>query len=173
VTPNAVAGLAAAAVVVLAVWLWPEQSFVAEASRHASRADSGALALDLATPDPAALERHLADRGRPVRVLDLAMMDLTLTGGSVVSVDGRPAAFYVYRRSDGARVVCLMFPGRLDELPPPRATIAHNGFQFQVYHRGRRTLVFWAEGDTLCVLASDLPESEVIELAKGKAMRPT
>jgi anti-sigma factor RsiW len=169
--PWAAAGALAAAAVV-ALWLWPEASLPQRASQQVARLESGALTLEKTTTSPAELERHFASRGLPVRVLDLGMMGLSLTGGAVVSLDGRPAGLYVYRRQDGARLVCQMLVGRLGELPPAQAVLAHKEFEFHVYRDGARTLVFWAEGQVLCVLISDLPEHEVIELAKAKAMMP-
>lgn len=168
----AASALAAAAVVAVALWLRPEASLPQHASLQVARFESGALTLEKTTTNPAELERHFASRGLHVRVLDLGMMGLSLTGGSVVSLDGRPAGLYVYRRQDGARLVCQMFVGRLDELPRPQSVVAHQEFEFRIYRDGDRTLVFWAEGQILCVLISNLPEHEVIELAKAKAMLP-
>jgi hypothetical protein len=34
------------------------------------------------------------------------------------------------------------------------------------------TVVFWQEGDLVCVLASELPAAEVVALAVAKAMAP-
>lgn len=168
----AAGALAAAAVIAIALWLRPEAGLPQRASQQVARLESGDLTLEKTTTSPAELERHFASRGLPVRVLDLGMMGLSLTGGSVVPLDGRPAALYVYRREDGARLVCQMFVGHLDELPRARSVLAHEEFQFHIYRDGERTLVFWAEGRILCVLISDLPEHEVIELAKAKAMIP-
>ena len=65
-----------------------------------------------------------------------------------------------------------MFEGRLADLPPPADVREQNGFPFQFYTRGVITVVFWQEGDLLCVLASELPAAEVIALAQAKAMAP-
>ena len=165
-------GLAAAAVLAVAIWLWPGETVPESAAAGTAAVEDGRLALEWTTADPGDLERRFASRGLPVRVLDLAMMDLALEGGAIRQLAGRPAALYVYRRPDGVRVVCQMFAGALDELPPAARTLERDGFTFLVYRDGPRTLVFWAEGDILCVLASDLPEAEVIALAQGKAMKP-
>jgi hypothetical protein len=40
-----------------------------------------------------------------------------------------------------------------------------------VYERDGVTSVFWQEGTVVCVLASDLPREEVVQLAYAKAMK--
>lgn len=42
---------------------------------------------------------------------------------------------------------------------------------FFVYRRGGSTQVFWQEGPTACVLVSDLPTEDVVQLAFAKAMK--
>lgn len=166
------AGLAAAALVVLAVWVWRPATLPSLAADDVARVISGAQALDLKTSDPAALEHLFTKRRLPVRVLDLAMMGWRLEGGQMQTLASRPSALYVYRRADGRRLVCQMFAGTMADLPPPDETRHSGGFTFAVYHEGGRTVVFWQEGDILCVLGSDLPGEEVIALAIAKAMKP-
>lgn len=166
------AGLAAAALVVLAVWVWRPATLPSSAADDVARVISGAQPLDLQTSDPAALERLFTARGLPVRVLDLAMMGWQLEGGQMQTLASRPSALYVYHRADGRRLVCQMFAGTMADLPPPAETRHGGGFTFAVYHEGRHTVVFWQEGDILCVLGSDLPGEEVIALAIAKAMKP-
>jgi len=167
------AGLAAAAVVVLAVWIWRPASLPAAAAGDVGRVADGTLPVELITNDAAALERHFAARGVHVRVLDLAMMGWQLEGGRVHTLARRPSALYVYRRADGRQLVCQMFAGTAGELPAAATTRESGGFTFRVFHQGPRTLVFWQEGEILCVLGSDLPSDEVIALAIAKAMKPT
>lgn len=166
------AGLAAAAIVLLAVWIWRPASLPSAAASDVLRATSGTLPLDLTTSEPAALERLFAARGLPVRVLDLAMMGWQLEGGRVHTLGARPSALYVYRRADGRKLVCQMFAATMADLPPPAETRESGGFTFAVFHEGVRTVVFWQEGSILCVLGSDLPSDEVIALAIAKAMKP-
>ena len=63
-----------------------------------------------------------------------------------------------------------MLPGTLQELPPADETHEERGFTFQVYRRGDEVAVFWPEGEVLCVLVSDMPASELLDLAGEKAM---
>jgi hypothetical protein len=40
-----------------------------------------------------------------------------------------------------------------------------------VYERDGRTMVFWEEGDVVCVLTSDAPAQAVIDLSFAKAVK--
>lgn len=133
----------------------------------------GALALDLRTSDPVALEAHFAERGLNfrTRVLDLGMMRYRLVGGAVHAVGVHRSALFVYEGPEGRSLVCEMYEGRLSELPAPASIREHGGLTFRVYERNGRTLVFWEEGPVICVLTSDMPMEEVVQLAFAKAMR--
>ena len=146
----------------------------AQAARDLGAVGSRSLPLELQTNEAAALERYFADapNGPRVRVIDLGMMGIPLEGGVRHILDGRPSALYAYRTPSGARLACQMYMGRLSDLPPPDNAIDNRGFHFQIYERGGVTVVFWQEGDLVCVLASELPAGEVIALAFEKAMAP-
>ena len=171
----AVAAVAAAliAYVVLANRTTP-LDLPAQAARDLGAVGSRSLPFELQTSDAAALERYFADapNGPRVRVIDLGMMGIPLEGGVRHVLGGRPSALYAYRTPSGARLVCQMYAGRLSDLPPPDNAIDNKGFHFQIYDRGGVTVVFWQEGDLVCVLASELPAAEVIALAVAKAMAP-
>lgn len=134
---------------------------------------SGRQSVVLRTADPAVLEAHLAAQGLgfPARVFDLTMMKQRLLGGGVGDVGGRRAAWFAYRGEDGALVVCQMYLGSLAELPEPRRRREHAGIPFQIYEAGELTLVFWPEGEVVCVLVGDGPPEAVIALALAKAMK--
>jgi anti-sigma factor RsiW len=145
----------------------------AQAARDFGAVASRSLPLAIQTSDAAVLERYFADTPGPrVRVIDLAMMDIVLEGGARYSLAGHASALYSYRTPSGARLVCQMYDGLLSDLPPPQDVRDENGFRFQIYKRGSVTLVFWQEGELVCVLASELPASEVVALAVAKAMAP-
>lgn len=134
---------------------------------------SGRLKLALHTSDPALLEGHLAAQGLgfPTRVFDLAMMKQHLLGGGAGDVGGRRAALFAYRGEDGALIVCQMYRGTLAELPAAPRHREHEGIPFQIYEAGELTVVFWAEGDVVCVLVGDGPPEAVVSLAFAKAMK--
>lgn len=146
----------------------------AQAARDLGAVGSRTLPLELRTDQAALLERYFAATpdGPRVRVIDLAMMGIALEGGVRHTLDGRQSALYSYRTPSGVRLVCQMYEGELAELPPSSDVRDQNGFRFHIYTRGEVTLVFWQEGDLVCVLASELPAGEVIALAVAKAMAP-
>ncbi|MGH8699628.1 MAG: hypothetical protein ACREVR_00440, partial [Burkholderiales bacterium] len=131
---------------------------------------------DLRTTEPRELERFFA-RGMEFRtqVFDLAMMDYRLAGGRIHKLRGRPSALSVYQgMSDdhgAARVLCQMYEGQIDELPPAAEVLERNGIAFRVYRKDGVTAVFWSEGKLICVLVSDLRSDDVIRLAFAKAVK--
>jgi len=133
----------------------------------------GRLALALVTDEPPQLEAYFAGRGLgfPTRVFDLGMMGYALQGGREGAVAGRRSAFFVYRGPSGEDVICQMLRGQLAELPPATARRIHDGIPFQVYRRDGLTLVFWSEGEVLCVLAGSGDAESLIQLAFAKAMK--
>ena len=144
----------------------------AHAEFVAVRGNTGALALR--TGDAAEIERffNAGATGPRIRVIDLGMMGWTLEGGAHRRFGGVPVALYAYRSTTGAELVCQMYPGRLADLPAADAVRHENGFEFRVYTRDGVTLVFWQEGELVCVLAAELPAAEVVALAIAKAMTP-
>lgn len=146
---------------------------LAEISADFEALRSGRQPLALRTSRPTELEAYFAasDLGFPTRVFDLAMMKQQLLGGSAGRLDKRPAALVAYRGEDGSLLVCRMLRGSLAELPAPQLERGHQGIVFRIYEAGGQTLVFWLEGEVLCVLVGDGPRGQVIELALAKAMK--
>jgi anti-sigma factor RsiW len=136
---------------------------------------TGALALDVHTEDIHDLEVHLSKARLPfpVRVLDLGMMRYRLVGGKVHDLNGRPGALLVYEGADGHTLLCEMHRGSLIELPSGGERHEHGGITFLAFRRGRLTLVFWPEGDVLCVLAGEGGPETILPLAFAKAMKAT
>ncbi len=125
------------------------------------------------TDDAALLSERLEQQvGFTPRVLDLAMMNIALTGGDTATVAGHPTAWTLYHGPTG-RLLCAMFRGRLEELPAP-VEVRHRGpFTFRIYDEGGATVVAWQEGELVCVLVGRGDREQVIALAKAKAMLPT
>jgi anti-sigma factor RsiW len=135
--------------------------------------EAGRLTLELEVDDVATIERFFSERdlGFEARVLDLAMMAYEPVGGRVHRVEGEPSALFVYRGPDGQILVCQMFLGRVTDLPAGAERRSNNGIEFRIYERDGRTVVAWQEGLVVCVLVSDIPREDVIQLAFAKAMK--
>lgn len=163
-----------AMVLLFRAFLSPPRDLPRELSSIQSRLGTPYLKLEVESPDVAAIARYFAEAGGPrVRVIDLSMMGIVNEGGVRYLNNNRPFALMTYRMPSGARLVCQMYEGLLADLPPPAETREQNGFRFQLYRRGALTLVFWQEGDLVCVLSADLPADEVMALAVAKAMAPS
>jgi anti-sigma factor RsiW len=137
--------------------------------------DTGAVKLDIESADPKVIEAYFARNGIDfeTRVFDLGMMQYQLVGGRVHRLDGRRSALFAYRGPGDTSLVCQMYEGRVDELPPTDDVREHNGIRFYVHGSENLTLVFWQEGEVVCVLASDAGREDVVQLAFAKAVRVT
>jgi anti-sigma factor RsiW len=165
--------LAAAAVLALLLLRKPEVNFVDVAARDFAAWRGGSLTLELVTPQPQQLAAFFAERlpDVPARVFDFGMMGYTLAGGRVHRVNGRDATFFAYRNAAGTDVVCVMYAGTLAELPEGAEEREHDGIRFRIYRAGGATLVFWEEGDVVCVLVSSGDREEAIQFAYAKAVK--
>ena len=172
------AGLAAAAVLVVFARsdrpsALPALVAADFAAYESAAAQGGGGGLDIQSSDPKAVEAHFARNGIafPTRVFDLGMMQYRLAGGRVHELDGRPSALFAYRGPEDTALVCQMYPGRVSELPATDDVRENNGITFHVFRSGNLTLVFWQEGDVVCVLTSSAPTETVVQLAFVKAVR--
>src|SRR5262245_60810844 len=135
---------------------------------------AGRLPLALETADPARLEAWFASAsvGFPTRVFDLRMMGYELRGGGARVVAGRPGVFIVYQETaTGREMICQMRRAGPNDLPPGDATREHDGIAFRVYRIEDLTLVFWPEGEVLCVLVGQGDPESLVQLAFAKAMK--
>ena len=164
---------AAAALVVLLVSRPASGNLPERVARDFAEFAAGKIPLGVEAREPRVIEEFFAENGMPFanRVFDLGMMRYDLLGGRVHRMDGRRSALFAYRGADGRLVICQMYQGSVTELPPPGETREHDGIRFQAYRQGSTTVVFWQEGDVVCVLASDAPSEDVIQLAFAKAVK--
>lgn len=168
--------LAAAAALVAIVWVvrsvWPPAA-PAQAAADFRAFVSGAVPLEIQTADPSVLEARLQAAGLPfaVRVFDFGMMNYALAGGGVHRIAARPGAVFAYRSSDGRAVVCRMYEGDAEQLPAPTDRRRQNDIEFLVYRDRDLTIVFWEEGNVLCVLVADGDPEAAIQLAFAKAVK--
>ncbi len=167
--------LAAAAALVVAVWMGGRfrTSSVPDSVAGVYRGyASNALSLEVASADPAELERYLG-RVLPfrTRVFDLGMMGFPLEGAGVQPVGGRDGALIAYRAADGRVLLCQMYEGSVADLPEPIGRRTNDGITFHLYRDGDVTLVFWQEGAIVCVLAAEGDPETAIQLAFAKAVK--
>ena len=135
--------------------------------------NSGAAKLDMESSDPKAVEAYFVQNGVKfeTRVFDLGMMQYRLAGGRVHRLGGKTSALFAYRGPGDLSLVCQMYEGRVAELPPTSDVRQHNGITFYVHRSGNLSLVFWQEGDVVCVLVGDAQQEDVVQLAFAKAVR--
>jgi anti-sigma factor RsiW len=141
-------------------------------ARDYARFRAGQLPLEIEASPPTQVEALFRRRGLAfrTRVFDLSMMNYRVRGGRVHRLEGRPSALLVYEGGNGNLLVCQMYQGSLDQLPPGGEIRSHRGFTFRIYRQANVTSVFWQEGDVTCVLAGDIDGEQVIALAFEKAM---
>lgn len=168
------AGLAALLLVSLWWVLRPGVAdIVAAAADDHRRYAAGRLELEVRSRDVAAIEAWFRQSrlGFKTRVLDLGMMRYETVGGRVHDLAGRTSSLYTYRGPAGEALVCQMYEGRTDALPPGATELVRDGTTFHVYQRDGVTLVFWQEGDIVCILTGTGSPQAVIDLAVAKATK--
>ena len=167
------AALAAAALLVLFVRGHKSSPLPTLVANDFVAYDGGSMRLDFESADPRAVEAYFARNGVTftTHVYDLGMMNYRLAGGRVSRLEERTSALFAYRGPNDTSLVCQMYEGRVTDLPPTNDVREHNGFRFYVYRSENVTTVFWQEDGVVCVLASDAPAEDVVQLAFAKAMR--
>ena len=169
----AVAAAAIVAIVAVTVFLARPPDLPAVVGRDYTEFRAGRLSLAIETDDPRTLEKFFVDRGVRfrTRVLDLGMMGYRLAGGAVLDDGAQKRAFFVYRGEGDKLLACQMYEGDIGDLSGAPEVREHGDFTFLVYRSGDLTEVFWQEGTVACVLVSDMPSEDVVQLAFAKAMK--
>ena len=169
--------LAAAAVLVLAAilgftYLLRQPNLPAVVAQDYLAYRTQQIALELSTADVKQMEAYFAGHGVAfnTRVFDLGMMKYQLAGGRVQRPGRAPRALFVYRGPANQQLICQMFAGQVGELPQGATLRENKGIKFYTYQTKGVTAVFWQEGAVVCVLVSDIPPEEVVQLAFAKAM---
>jgi len=172
----ATAAMAAAAILAIVWSQWRPSGPPApvEVASDLRRYAAGTLPVDTRTSDPAVLERRLAaaDLGFAARVFDFGAMDHQLTGGGIHSVGGSASALFVYDGPGDLRLLCEMYLGSVNDLPPPVERRTNEGIEFFVYREGDVTVVFWQEADgrVVCALAANGGPETAVRFAFAKAI---
>ena len=129
------------------------------------------LTMELNTPDVKQMEAFFAKHGLPFtpHVYDLSAKNYELVGGRVQYLRGQRTEWVVYRGPNNQDVVCQMYVGNVSELPVGFVEREHRGKKFHVYQTKGVTMVFWQDRKVVCVLISDMPSENVVQLAFAKA----
>lgn len=127
---------------------------------YAARPDPAEVASD----DPAEVARWLAGK------LDFAvpapgLRGTELLGGRLCTLADRRVALWLYQ-SGGRRVSLFQMPAEGLPLSSLRIMTA-DGRRFRCAHRKGVSVLAWTERDLLFALVSDLPENELIRLARS------
>jgi anti-sigma factor RsiW len=165
----------AAAVValgILALILIPKQRTLPQVvARDFRTYQNQKLVLELNTPNVKKLEAFFADHGLPFtpHVYDLSAKDYQLVGGRVQYLRQQRTEWVVYRGPNNQALVCQMYVGNVSKLPVGSVEREHRGKKFHVYQVKGVTMVFWQDRKVVCVLISDMPAENVVQLAFAKA----
>ena len=168
----AIAAVVLALAIVGALWFVRAPTFPASVARDFRDYKARKITMQLDTGDVKEMEAFFTTRGIrfQTRVFDLGMMKYQLVGGRAHELRRQPSAAFAYRGPDGQILLCQMYPGKTTELPAGAVLRENKGIKFHIYQANGVTAVFWQEGTVVCVLASDIPMEEIVQLAFAKAM---
>jgi hypothetical protein len=165
----------AAAVVVLGIlaliFIPKQRSLPQVVARDFRSYQNQKLTLELNTADVKKLEAFFVSHGLPFppHVYDLSAKDYRLVGGRVQYLRRRKTEWVVYRGANNQDLVCQMYVGNVSELPVGSVEREHRGKKFHIYQADGVTMVFWQDRKVVCVLISDMPTENVVQLAFAKA----
>ena len=157
---------------ILALILIPKQRTVPQVIARDFRSyQNQKLTPELNTPDVKKMETFFAKRGLPFapHVYDLSAMNYPLVGGRLQYLQSHRTEWVVYRGPDNQALVCQMYVGNVSELPVGSVEREHRGKKFHIYQVKGVTMVFWQDRKVVCVLISDMPTENVVQLAFAKA----
>ena len=162
-------GAAAAAVVLLAVSLWPGlrpgPSLIAElASKHSVYAEIEQPA-EFRSDDPRAVEAWFRERaGLHVTVSDYSPSGIRLVGGRVAEAGDRKAAYVLYRRGHTLMSV-FMVPASASQAALTGTRMSYRGHDYVTLQRKGYRTVAWTDGQAVFGLVSMLSYDALLECA--------
>jgi anti-sigma factor RsiW len=169
------AALAAAAAVAVAVLFLALPNRIDPPSAAADdwqRWTAGRLPLDFESGRPEAIASFFAEKrvDLPTPPALLEIPGYRIVGARVHSLDGRRSAFLVYRNDSNQTLVCQMYRGSVERLPPGGRVVARSGARLYLFRVSGLTQIFWQNGTIACVLVSDITPEELVQIALPKAM---
>jgi hypothetical protein len=173
--PPVVIGIAviAIAIGVIAATLGRSPGLPAALSQAYSALMAGTLTPEIRVTDPSALAARLRDAGAGFapRIVPLEP-ELSLIGGQLRDLQGRPAAAWIYEAPDRERMLGIAFRGTVADLGEPDDMRPDPPPALQIYRKMTQTIVCWQEGDLVYSVITTLPSERVIALARRAATRP-
>lgn len=99
---------------------------------------------------------------------DLSAMRLQPVGGLVQDIDGRQMLVTVYSGT-GQSVTCFTFLGTEEDAPKDATVFYDQGhnIKFYTFYSNGYNVVFHREGNVICLLVSNMPAQELLDLARG------
>jgi len=160
----------AAALVFMVVRAGAPRDVVQAAAADFTAFRSGAMQLQRRTAEASELEQYFrqVQVPFPTPVFEFGAMQYSLAGGSVRD-DGGLRAMFAYESTDGDRMICEMYAGVTGDLPAGSEVREYGGKQFYIYRIEDLTLVFWQDGEVVCVLVMDGDPERAIFFARVKA----
>jgi len=131
---------------------------------------SGNMELQHRTADAPDLDRFFQEAGVPfpTPVFEFGAMQYSLAGGTIRENGGTRAVF-AYDGPNDDRMICEMYEGVTGDLPVGADIQEFAGKQFYIYRVDDLTLVFWQDGEVVCVLVMDGDPEQAIFFARVKA----
>jgi anti-sigma factor RsiW len=101
---------------------------------------------------------------------DLTALHLHPVAGSVREIQGRKVLVVVYQ-GRGGTLLCYTFVGSDADAPPNSAKFFEPAKKMNLYafSRGPVNAVLHREGEVICILASEMPMAQLLELTRAKA----
>jgi len=104
------------------------------------------------------------------RLLDLSPWGYRVLARQIHNVRGQERRVFVYQGPDKDYLLAQEFEGGEYSTPVDARTIRGSNHDFISYSQEGVNVIAWEERDTLCVLASSLPEKKLLGLAQNIAL---
>jgi anti-sigma factor RsiW len=104
---------------------------------------------------------------------DFSAMRLQPVAGTVQEIQGRKVLVVIYR-GEGGTLFCYTFPGSEADAPGDSEKLFDPAkkMNFYTFKRGTVNAILHPEGELICLLASEMPMTDLLKLARAKA-RPS
>ncbi len=167
--------LAVLSLIAIPVWLHtrPSTSPISIAAVQSYHRLSAEQTLTVKTKDlsalTSALSRAVNGRFQPMGY-DFSMMRIELVGGTVQNFNGRQVLVTRYLGPDQS-ILCYTFVGTEADAPTIAATFhdAEKQLDFYAFSVGNVNAVIHRENDVICILASEMVMTDLLNLARAKA----